>query len=80
VLFRSDYWGESVGGVVTFKPQAHADAASLRAFALESLARHKVPSVWYALDEIPTTASGKLQKFKLAEMIKAGELDHAIIS
>lgn len=75
-----DYWGEAVGGVVTFKPQASADGAALSAFVLETLARHKVPSVWYAVDEIPTTASGKLQKFKLVEMAKAGELDHALIS
>jgi fatty-acyl-CoA synthase len=75
-----DYWGEAVGAVITFKPDSTASSESLKSFARESLARHKVPSVWYTLKEIPTTASGKLQKFKLVDMIKSGELDDALIS
>ena len=33
-----------------------------------NMARHKVPSYVKFLDEFPTTASGKIQKFKLREM------------
>jgi acyl-CoA synthetase (AMP-forming)/AMP-acid ligase II len=38
-----------------------------------------VPSHWYALPAIPATASGKLQKFRLVEMFRAGELAGAAL-
>jgi fatty-acyl-CoA synthase len=69
-----DYWGEQVGAVVRFKAEAAASGEALREFVAARLARHKVPSQWYALATIPATASGKLQKFKLVEMFRAGEL------
>ena len=69
-----EYWGEQVGAVVRFKAEAVASGEALREYAAMRLARHKVPSQWYALSAIPATASGKLQKFKLVEMFRAGEL------
>jgi fatty-acyl-CoA synthase len=72
-----EYWGEELGAVVLFESGRSASADSLREFVAAELARHKVPKCWFALGEIPTTASGKLQKFKLVEMYRAGELDHA---
>ena len=72
-----EYWGEDLGAVVLFENGCSAGVASLREFVAAELARHKVPQHWFALDEIPTTASGKLQKFKLVEMYRAGELDDA---
>ena len=69
-----DYWGEQVGAVVSFKADACASGETLREYVTARLARHKVPSLWYALPAIPATASGKLQKFKLVEMFRNGEL------
>ena len=69
-----DYWGEQVGAVVSFKAETAASGEALREYVAARLARHKVPSQWYALAAIPATASGKLQKFKLVEMFRAGEL------
>ena len=74
-----DYWGEQVGAVVSFKAEATASGEALREFVAARLARHKVPSQWYALGAIPATASGKLQKFKLLDMFRAGELMDAKI-
>ncbi|MCC6708888.1 MAG: AMP-binding protein [Gammaproteobacteria bacterium] len=74
-----DYWGEQVGAVVSFKSAAQASGEALRAYVAARLARHKVPSQWYALPAIPATASGKLQKFKLVEMFRGGELEAAKI-
>ncbi|MBI2801765.1 MAG: AMP-binding protein [Gammaproteobacteria bacterium] len=74
-----DYWGEQVAAVVTRKAGATASGEALREFVATRLARHKVPSQWYALPAIPTTASGKLQKFRLVEMYRAGQLDGARI-
>lgn len=72
-----DYWGEEPGAVVLFERGRRATANALREFVGAEIARHKVPQHWFALDAIPTTASGKLQKFKLVEMYRAGELDAA---
>jgi fatty-acyl-CoA synthase len=69
-----DYWGERVGAVLSLRAGATVDAATLGAFVSARLARHKVPSDWFVLDAIPTTTSGKLQKFRLVEMYRAGEL------
>ena len=74
-----DYWGEQVGAVVTLKADARISGEALREYVAARLARHKVPSQWYALAAIPATASGKLQKFRLVEMYRAGELEAARI-
>ena len=74
-----DYWGEQVGAVVSFKAAAAVSGEVLRDYVAARLARHKVPSQWYALPVIPSTASGKLQKFKLVEMFRAGALQAAQI-
>ena len=74
-----DYWGEQVAAVVTMKAGALVSGAALREFLAPQLARHKLPSLWYAVNAIPATASGKLQKFRLVEMYRAGELEAARI-
>ncbi len=74
-----DYWGEQVGAVVSFKADAWLSGDDLREYVAARLARHKVPSQWYALAAIPATASGKLQKFKLVDMFRSGELAAAKI-
>ncbi|MBX9607869.1 MAG: AMP-binding protein [Gammaproteobacteria bacterium] len=73
------YWGEVVGAVVTFKAGQSASGEALREYVAARIARLKVPSQWFALDAIPATASGKLQKFRLVEMFRAGALDAARI-
>ena len=70
-----DYWGETVGAVVTRAPGARPCGDQLRAWVAAALARHKVPQDWFAVEAIPATASGKLQKFRLVEMARAGELE-----
>lgn len=74
-----DYWGEQVGAVVSFKADLTASGEALREYVAARLARHKVPSQWYALPAIPATASGKLQKFRLVDMFRSGELETAKI-
>ena len=69
-----DYWGETVAAAVVFREGQHADAAELHGWVAARLARHKVPSQWFALAAIPATTSGKLQKFRLVEMLRDGEL------
>jgi fatty-acyl-CoA synthase len=42
----------------------------LETYARGSLAGFKVPRVWRVVDDFPTTASGKIQKFRLAEQFR----------
>ncbi|MDG2262433.1 MAG: AMP-binding protein, partial [Actinomycetota bacterium] len=72
---RDDYWGEEVGAVMTLAPDREVSGETLRHYLQERLARHKIPQYWFAVPEIPSTASGKLQKFRLVELAEAGELD-----
>jgi len=74
-----DYWGEAVGAVVCFERGHEVSGDSVREFLAPRLARHKIPQHWFALDEIPTTVSGKLQKFRLVELYRAGELEQSRI-
>lgn len=69
------YWGEQVGAVIVAQsPQDRPSPEELHAFCRAHLAGYKTPRLWYFLDTLPLTETGKLQKFKLVAMIKAGEL------
>ncbi len=62
-------WGESAVAVVV--PAAHRspDPAELEAFLRERMAAFKVPRRWVLVDELPRTASGKVQKHVVQEQI-----------
>ncbi|MDF9302070.1 AMP-binding protein [Tritonibacter mobilis] len=64
-------WGESVAAFVQFKPGCDTDFDELEAFCRRTLAGYKVPRRWHVVDEFPQTASGKIQKFKLLELVAA---------
>ncbi|MDH3681749.1 MAG: AMP-binding protein [Acidimicrobiia bacterium] len=72
---RDDYWGEEVGAVMTLAPNRKVSGETLREYLGGRLAKHKIPQYWFAVPEIPSTASGKVQKFKLVELAEGGELD-----
>jgi fatty-acyl-CoA synthase len=63
-------WGEIV--VAFVQTRAPADEAALTAFCRERLASYKVPRVWRFVEQLPMTASGKIQKFVLREHYLAG--------
>jgi fatty-acyl-CoA synthase len=63
-------WGEVPCAFIQLKPDASASEDDIRNFCREHLAHFKVPkSVVFGM--IPRTSTGKLQKFKLREQIKA---------
>jgi fatty-acyl-CoA synthase len=69
------YWGEQVGAVVIPKDLDDApSAAELHEFCRAQLAAYKTPKCWYFVQEFPWTETGKLQKFRLVQSIKSGEL------
>jgi acyl-coenzyme A synthetase/AMP-(fatty) acid ligase len=64
-------WGEQVTAFVRLAPDQRADEHELHRFVREQLAPHKTPREWIFLDELPLTASGKVQKFVLRDRFLA---------
>jgi acyl-CoA synthetase (AMP-forming)/AMP-acid ligase II len=62
--------GEIVCAAVKLRPGQQADADEMIAFLKPNIAPYKLPSRIVFLDELPATASGKIQKIKLRDMIR----------
>ena len=60
-------WGEQVVAFVRLAPEGRVSGQELHQFVREHLAPHKTPREWVFVDELPMTASGKVQKFALRE-------------
>jgi fatty-acyl-CoA synthase len=58
-------WGESPHAFVVLRPGQSSTAEEMREFARDSLAHFKVPSAFTFVQELPKTATGKIQKFVL---------------
>jgi fatty-acyl-CoA synthase len=70
-----DAWGEQVGAVIVpASSQPPPSPETLRAYCRERLANFKAPSFWYFTSDLPTTATGKIQKYLLKDQIERGEL------
>ncbi|VTU30683.1 AMP-binding protein [Variovorax sp. PBL-E5] len=64
-------WGEVVAAVLRLQPDASPVPATeeLHAWCRARLAAYKTPVRWFYVDAFPLTASGKIQKFALRDMI-----------
>jgi fatty-acyl-CoA synthase len=73
VAVPDDRWGEVGCAFVVPEPGTELDTEALLGLCREKLARFKVPKRMVVLDatELPTTATGKVQKFRLAERARA---------
>ncbi|MEU6642631.1 AMP-binding protein [Saccharomonospora sp. NPDC046836] len=69
-----EQWGETVAAVLSLEPGSDVTAEELHDFVRGQLAPHKTPKDWYLTDTLPTNAMGKLQKFRLRELIEASAL------
>ncbi|MBX6395227.1 MAG: long-chain-fatty-acid--CoA ligase [Alicyclobacillaceae bacterium] len=65
-------WGEVPVALVVVKPGMHVTAEELNEFCRARLAHYKTPKHYEFVDELPRTATGKLQKYKLRERFWAG--------
>ncbi|MDI6701405.1 AMP-binding protein [Methanothermobacter wolfeii] len=61
-------YGEIVGAFIIKEDDADLLEEDVRDYAIQRIARYKVPKHVFFVDEFPLTASGKVQKFKLREM------------
>ncbi len=68
VIGREDGHGlTKTKAYVVLKSGAHADEALLKGFVKERLAAYKYPRSIEFIDELPKTATGKIQRFRLRE-------------
>jgi fatty-acyl-CoA synthase len=70
--------GETVGAWVQLHADAEADPESLRQYGREHLARFKVPEHIWIVDEFPMTVTGKIQKFRIREIVEAQLREEAV--
>jgi fatty-acyl-CoA synthase len=61
-------YGEQVLAAIQLKAGKTASPEEFAEFCRGKIARHKIPKYWEFVDGYPTTASGKIQKFKMKEM------------
>lgn len=60
-------YGEEVVAFVQTKQGMKLTEEEIKEFCKDKIARHKIPAFVIFVDEYPTTASGKIQKYKLRE-------------
>jgi acyl-CoA synthetase (AMP-forming)/AMP-acid ligase II len=66
-------WGELPTAVLRLgDPSNPPSVAELREHCRAHLAPHKTPQRWYVTDEYPLTGSGKIQKYRVRELIDLG--------
>jgi fatty-acyl-CoA synthase len=66
--------GEAVVAVVRRAEGSTVTAELLQEHCRRRIARFKAPSRWFFVDDYPTTAAGKIQKFALRDAIVQGRL------
>lgn len=70
---RDERLGERACAVVVVKQGSRLDLEDLCAYLVDKgLSKHYLPEQLVVLDALPMTQSGKIQKFKLREMLAAG--------
>jgi malonyl-CoA/methylmalonyl-CoA synthetase len=70
-------WGERVAAAVVLKDGIDLDLQSLRSWARESLAAHKLPSRLLVLEALPRNAMGKVIKASVVALFQR-EGDEAV--
>jgi fatty-acyl-CoA synthase len=63
-------WGEIGAALVVLQPGGELGEAELKAYLKEHLANYKIPRQYtFGRDPLPRTTSGKVQKFKVKELL-----------
>ena len=60
-------YGEEVAASIMLKPGEDITAETIQAYCRDKIAFHKIPAHIFFVEDYPTTASGKIQKYKLRE-------------
>lgn len=67
-------YGEEVAAFIQLKDSEKATDTEIIAFCKDQISYHKIPRYIFFVDEYPTTASGKIQKYKLRELATKSNL------
>ena len=70
VSVPSERYGEEVFAFVILHPNAVLTAADVKQYVEQNMSRFKIPSYVAFIEQMPMTATGKVQKFRLKEMAK----------
>ncbi len=70
---KDDYYGETVAAAV--KLNRPVTAAELRVFCATRIAKFKVPAIFYRIENLPQTPSGKIRKVELRQLAEENGLD-----
>jgi fatty-acyl-CoA synthase len=74
-------WGEQVVAVIRpVDRETPPTPTELRAHCRKRLANFKTPEGWCIVDELPSTPTGKVQKFVLSELLERGELSPIMLT
>ncbi|MBF0111948.1 MAG: AMP-binding protein [Desulfamplus sp.] len=60
-------YGEEVAAFIQLKDGEKSTEEEMRAFCKDKIAFHKIPAFFFFVNDYPTTASGKIQKYKLRQ-------------
>lgn len=66
--------GEELCAVLRISPGATVTLDDLKAHLSGKLARFKIPRVLRIAEDFPKTTSGKIQKYKLKDMVESGKI------
>ncbi|MFT4922091.1 MAG: fatty-acyl-CoA synthase [Haloarculaceae archaeon] len=69
----SEEWGETPKGIVVEQPDADLTEEDVIGFVKERLANYKAPTSVDFVEDLPETATGKVQKYELREEYWEGE-------
>ncbi|MFC3040874.1 long-chain-fatty-acid--CoA ligase [Virgibacillus xinjiangensis] len=68
IAVPDEKWGEVPKAVIVLHPNAEVTEAEIIAYCREEMAHFKAPKQVEFVEELPKTATGKLQKYRLREM------------
>ncbi len=71
VSIPHELYGEDIVAVLKMEPGAEAEVTleTAAAYAKRNLAQHQQPARYMAIDELPKTTSGKVQKARIRELV-----------
>ncbi len=67
----NERWGEAVAAAIRLKPDTDCTCEEIQSYCDGRIAAFKIPATIRFVESFPTTASGKVQKFKLKEMLSS---------
>lgn len=71
---KDDRLGEEICASIRVKEGSLFDNQKLKKYCDGAIAHFKIPKYLKIVDNFPKTTSGKIQKFKLKEMVENGSL------